>query len=350
MKINILVPFTSLTGGIRVIFLYANYFTSKGHDVICYVPMKAYKFSNQPILKVLKKSLGNTFKRGTRVRWFDCNFKIRLVPLMNNKFVRDADISIATAWPTAYDLNNLKDTKGKKVYFVQGYETWCGDRKEVEDTYRFNLNKVVITKTLKNMINENVNMESYVVYNGLDSNEFIKGNKVENKNINILMLYNSSINKGTTEGMSILKNIHNKYNVNIRLFGFKKGKDIPVDFEFYENPSREDLMKLYRESDIYVFPSKIEAWGLPVMEAMANKCAIVGNNVGCVEELCTNNENALIINDLNYKEMEDKIEFLINNRDLLKSIQEGGYNLVKEFTWEASFKRFEEYLITLLNK
>ena len=112
MKINIFVPFTSLTGGIRVIFLYANYFTSKGHDVICYVPMKAYKFSNQPILKVLKKSLGNTFKRGTKVKWFNCNFKIKLVPLMNNTFVRDADISIATAWPTAYDLNSLKDTKG----------------------------------------------------------------------------------------------------------------------------------------------------------------------------------------------------------------------------------------------
>lgn len=348
MKINILVPFTSLTGGVRVVFLYANYFTSKGHDVICYVPMKAYKFSNQPILKVLKKSIGNIFIRGARVKWFNCNFKIKLVPLMNNKFVRDADITIATAWPTAYDLNNLKDTKGKKVYFVQDYETWCGDKKEVEDTYRFNLNKVVITKTLQNMIIDNIKESSYVIYNGLDSNEFIKREKVKNEKLNILMLYNRAVNKGTAEGITILKNIKKKYDVNVRLFGFKKGNNIPDDFEFYENPKRIDLMNLYSESDIYVFPSKIEAWGLPVMEAMANKCAIVGNNVGCVKELCTDGENALIINELNYKEMEAKIEMLINDRELLTKIQENGYKLSKDFTWNVSFDKFEEYLKSLL--
>lgn len=349
MKINILVPFTAPTGGIRVMFLYSNYFVSKGHDVVCYVPMKAYKFSNKPILKVVKSSLGNVLKRGSKVNWFNCNFKIKLVPVISNTFVRDADISIATAWPTAYDLNMFKESKGKKVYFVQGYETWSGDKKEVEDTYRFSLNKVVITKELQKKMLDNFKEESHIVYNGLDSNEFISEEKISNENIKILMLYNRASNKGTIEGIDVLKRIKEKYkNVHIRLFGFKKGNNIPSDFEFFENPERKDLINLYRESDIYVFPSKKEAWGLPVMEAMANKCAVVGNNVGCVKELCTNGENALIVDNLDYKVMEEKIEELINNRELLIKIQNGGYELAKDFKWENSFKKFEGYLKSLI--
>ena len=34
MKINFVIPFKRLSGGIRVVFLYANYLVGKGHDVV----------------------------------------------------------------------------------------------------------------------------------------------------------------------------------------------------------------------------------------------------------------------------------------------------------------------------
>ena len=35
MKINFIIPFKRLSGGIRVVYIYANYLVSQGHDVCC---------------------------------------------------------------------------------------------------------------------------------------------------------------------------------------------------------------------------------------------------------------------------------------------------------------------------
>ena len=43
---------------------------------------------------------------------------------LKNKYIRDAEFAIATAWPTAYDVNSLEQIKGRKIYFVQDYEPY----------------------------------------------------------------------------------------------------------------------------------------------------------------------------------------------------------------------------------
>ena len=347
MKINYIIPFNILTGGIRVAFLYGNYLSTKGHDIIFYIPLIPYK-TNKNFLQCVKFFLGN-IKRGTKVSWLKCNFKIKIVPLIKNNFIRDADITIATSWPTSFDVYNLNDKKGKKVYFIQDYEIWYGKEEVVNSTYTLDFNRVVITKKLQKLLKTKFNVESKVIYNGLNKNEFINGEKKDTKNKTILMLYNEASNKGTEEGIKILRNIKNKYDVKIVLFGFKKGDNIPQDFEFYENPERNVLMKLYREASIYLFPSKNESWGMPVMEAMSNKCAVVGNNVGCLEEVGIDGYNCLRVNDLDYNDMQIKIERLLNDKELLKKIQENAYTTSKKFVWENSFLQMEKYFQNLIN-
>lgn len=347
VKINIILPFTFLTGGIRVIFLYANYLTQKGHDVVCYVPMKAYKF-NKGNIKMIKSSIGNTFIRGHKVKWFECRFKIKLIPIINNKFIRKADISIATAWPTAYDVYYLDVNRGKKVYFIQDYEIWSGEKEKVDKSYQLDLNRITITNRLKTLLENKFNSKSTVIYNGLDKDEFLVGDKKHNLKISILMLYNNSENKGAKEGVEILKEISNKYDVDIKLFGYTNPNNLPENFKFYENPTRKTLINLYRDSDIYLFTSKFESWGLPVMEAMANKCAVVGNNTGCLAEIGINNINSIIIDNCDYKEMKFQLENLLNDTERLSIIQQNGYELATKYEWEDSFKKFEKYLKNLL--
>ena len=343
MKINFILPFTGLTGGIRVDFIYCNYLVSRGYDITCYVPMIAYKFNNN-LFQRIKASVGNTVKRGTKVNWFDCNFKIKLVPKINDFFIRDADFTIATAWPTAYDVYKLSDKKGKKIYLIQDYEIWSGKKEDVDGSYRLDLNRLIVTKTLKELLEDKFKVESKVIYNGLSDSEFIKEDKKLNNRKTILMLYNTDLRKGSKEGIEILNNIYEKYNIRVILFGVKKGKDIPDNFEFYENPSREKLMKLYRESDIYLFTSKHESWGLPAIEAMANKCAVVGNRVGFLNEIAKDEKEALIIDNFDYKLMCEKVENLLNDDEKLKSLQNNGYKLARNFRWKDSFNKFEECL------
>ena len=83
MRINIVVPSTVLGGGLRVIFTYANYFVDKGHDVIVYIP-KLFSWCDIDNEKInYKTSLANTFKRRTKIAWFDNKFDVKLVLKIN---------------------------------------------------------------------------------------------------------------------------------------------------------------------------------------------------------------------------------------------------------------------------
>lgn len=347
MKINFVVPSTVLGGGIRVIFLYSNYLVSKGHDVVVYVPMLAYRpGKNFPIIKT---SIANTFKRGTKVSWMECSFKVKLAFCIRDKFIRDADVTIASAWFTADDVYHLSPRKGKKAYFIQDYEIWNQDENKVDATYRLNMNRIVITKALKELLYNKFKVDSTVIYNGLFESEYIQTEKIMNKKRSIIMLCNVASYKGGRKGIEILERIRQKYDARIILFGINKPGGIPENFEFYVQPERKKLIALYQASDILLFPSLQEAWGLTAMEAMASKCAVVGNNTGCLKELCTDGEEALI-EEFDFDGLERKVEQLINDDELLRMIQENGYQLALKLKWENSFEKLENYLFKIVTE
>lgn len=345
MKINVIIPFTYLTGGIKVIFLYANYLSENNYDVVCYVPKIPYRF-NFSFVDYIKNFIKNTFFWKRDSNWNSKNFKLISVPLINDKYIRDADITIATAWPTANSLNKLSHKKGKKVYFIQAYEVFSGKEKKVNATYTLLLNRIVVTKKLHDLLKTKFNVESTIIYNGLLSNEFIRKPKPKHLIKNILMLVNTSPNKGYSEGLKILKTLSLKYDINVTLFGVKAIEDIPDNFIFLEKPSRDILLEAYYNADIYLFTSKYESWGLPVLEAMSYQCAVVGMNTGALEEIGKNDYNALIAN--NYSELYSLLEKLLNDDILLKKLQLNGYELAKQYNWENSYEIFENYLRSLI--
>lgn len=50
----------------------------------------------------------------------------------------------------------------------------------------------------------------------------------------------------------------------------------------------EALIKLYRETLLFIFPSLVEGFGIPILEAMKYGCAIVSSNRSCLPEVCGN--------------------------------------------------------------
>ncbi|MCH3965042.1 MAG: glycosyltransferase family 4 protein [Clostridium sp.] len=348
MKINFIIPFTGKTGGIKIIFEYANRLSECGHDIVIYVPMRAYRFNNKGIigkLKTIKSSIGNTFKRGTKVDWFRLNVPVKLVPKINNKYIRDADVVIATAWPTAYDIYNLDDMKGKKYYFIQHYEIWSGKKEEVDNTYKLPLKQIVIAQWLKDLMKNKFKKSNVdIAYNGIDFNEFYNNRKNFNNNI-ISMMYSRQDWKGYKEGLKAFEGIRDRYpNLKLILFGMEKGDDIPDYADFYLNPSKEELRQIYSASDIFIFPSKFEGWGLTPLEAMACKCAVVGTRVGCFDEIGIHSQNVMLSEPNDTDTMEYNIQQLLDDKQLLRNISEAGYKSVLKFDWNKSVENFEKIL------
>lgn len=69
----------------------------------------------------------------------------------------------------------------------------------------------------------------------------------------------------------------------------KISKEKNIKFTFIEKISEEGLIELYRNTSVYVFPSFIEGFGMPLIEAMANDCKVVCSNIEVFKEVCNNN-------------------------------------------------------------
>lgn len=339
MKINFILPFKRMSGGIRVVYIYANYLVQQGHEVCCYVPMISYRGKGQNILFRIKASLSNTIKKES---WFECKFPVKIVPLIRDSFIEDADVVIATAWQTSFDVNKLSEKKGRKYYFIQGYEVFNGNINDVEKTYSLGISMITISKKLQNKLLKFSNDVS-VIYNGLYDSEYIKGEKKHLNKFTIMIMYHEDEHKGTSEGLEVIQKIKEKYdNIQIIIFGRKISKKFDQDYIVEESPQREKLMKLYEKADVYLFTSKIEAWGLPIVEAMANKCAVIGRKIGALDELY-DGKNAIIVNDIN--EMYEALERAYKNRLFLYEVQDAAYCTAKSLSWDKSAQKFESIIL-----
>ncbi|EHI77506.1 MULTISPECIES: glycosyltransferase family 4 protein [Streptococcus] len=339
MKINFILPFKRMTGGIRVIYTYANYLIDQGHDVVCYVPMISYRGRNQTIFYRIKASLGNTLKNDN---WFDKKFDLKRIPVVSEKYIRDADVVIATAWQTAYDVANFSSRKGHKFYFIQDYEIFNGGKEEVEASYRLPLTLITVTRSLKKAIQKFTDKTIYVVYNGLSDNEYLHTEKISHKDLTLMMMYHESEHKKSQEGLQIIAKLKKRYpDMKINIFGRRIPEKLPDTYNVLINPEREKILKMYQESDVYLFTSEIEAWGLPIVEAMANKCAVVGRSRGALLEL-SNGQNTIVVEELS--EIYNKVVHLQEDRLLLAQVQNEGYKTVIPLNWSNSCLEFEKII------
>jgi len=349
VKLNIVIPSSVLGGGIKMIFTYANELTERGHDVVVYIP-KLFVWTNLDGGKLnIKTSLANSFKRGRKVPWYDVKFKIKLPLKIEDKYIRDADVVIASAWYTAQSVFDLSPSKGKKAYFVQDYEIWHQDKSVVDNSYKLNMERICTTNTLAMTLKTECNVDSQVVYNGIDDNEFIVGEKLLNHPRTFIMLGNFSDYKGGRNGLNILLRLKMEFGIRAIIFGIKKYDFVPPEIEYYIMPKRVKLIELIRQSDVLLFPTLQEAWGLTAIEAMANKTAVVGMNTGCLKEIGVNGDNCLL-SEFDYEILYQNAVRLIKDDTLLKKIQDCGYETALNFRWKKSFEKMESILLELVKQ
>ncbi len=347
MNIAFILPFRSASGGVKIVIQYASILRKKGHSVKIYVPVIPYRFGYQ--LKNFKASfwqlhgiLSNLIK-GPFVYLPPEKYSISFIPWISDLFIKEPDVIVATAWPTAFSVFQMKFSKAEKYYFIQGYEIYTGPKEKIIASYNLPLNKIVLSSWLTNiMIDKYCNKKIYKVNNGIDINFFSNSEKEYHDNPQILMHYSPYPWKGGDDGLQILTYIKKKYpKVKIVTFGRKKVKTLPLNFNYHVNPSKHLLKKLYCQSDIFLFTSKSEGSPLPPLEAMACKCALVGTKVGAVPEYAENLISALLYEPDDIDALKNGVELLIQNLDLRKKISLEGEKAAKKMSIEDAVNEFE---------
>ncbi|MBI3103817.1 glycosyltransferase family 4 protein [Candidatus Daviesbacteria bacterium] len=95
----------------------------------------------------------------------------------------------------------------------------------------------------------------------------------------------------------------------------------------------EELVALYRQAAVFVMPSFEEGFGIPILEAMAGRCAVVSSNAGALLEV--GGDGAIYFDPASPEDMADKIDQVLNDKNLQVELIEKGQKRVKLFSWKS---------------
>ena len=118
------------------------------------------------------------------------------------------------------------------------------------------------------------------------------------------------------------------------------------DVVFQKDISAQELPLVYKHARAFIFPSEYEGFGLPVLEAMACGCPVVLADNGVFREI--GGEAALYF-DLNNEQMlKHRIEQVLEDESLRKSLIKKGFEREKQFSWELTAKGYYNSILKAL--
>jgi glycosyltransferase involved in cell wall biosynthesis len=110
---------------------------------------------------------------------------------------------------------------------------------------------------------------------------------------------------------------------------------------FLHSKSDEELVKVYASCDAFVFPPQI-TWGLAVTEAMAASKPVIVSNACGASEIIEDNFNGMIFEHAKPEQISKKVELLINDQGLRRSIGRNAFEYVAtNLSWKNYAKTME---------
>lgn len=334
-----------ISGGNRAIFELADGLSKLGHQTILYYPIKPYQFARKlySFLDILRISKDIYVNLTSHVDWYPIKSTIKRVPFIHERFIEDADICIATAWPTAFSVSKLSSKKGKKIYFIQHYETWSGPKNLVDKSYMLPMIKVVTSKWLVRTIKKECCVKiRYRIPPGIDF-ELFRKQKNKNKD-EVLMIYDPLPWKGFKNSLEAFR-LAKKQRPSLKLIVFGKKKiKLPDCSEFHYKPNLKKVIELYAKAPVFIFGSYYEGFGAPPLEAMASGCAVICTNVGAIPEYAKNGLSAFIHQPCDIEGMAKSIIILIKNNALREKMVVEAEKLIQPFSLAITLKRWDSLL------
>ncbi len=112
---------------------------------------------------------------------------------------------------------------------------------------------------------------------------------------------------------------------------------------------QQKLERLYREADCFICPSRLEGFGIVLLEAAANNLAIVANDIPVFREIFSDNE-ALYFEQNSPYDLAEKILELINKPNLISVRQVKARNKIKYYTWQNVVKNYVSLYSSMISR
>ena len=339
------------SGDYKVIYEQANRLVMDGWEIYIVYPVHTFirRITLRNILGTIKRYLkgfvGNSFK----AKWFDLDSRIHEIKVFSLKEhnVPKTSFYCATSLETSYYLNEYKIPADNKIYYIQGYETWNVPEPYTSNSYKFDMKKIAIAPYLVEKV-KGAGSEVSFIPNGFDFNAFGIDNPIENRNHHVGMMMYASNNdiKRCSDMIAAFEKVKIDIpDLKVLVFGVPvRPQNLPEWFEYYQQPEKSLLRKLYNTAAVFVAASRTEGMALPPAEAFICGCALCCTDIGGFGIYAIENKTALLSPVFDINKLAENIEFLMKHDDVRINFAKVGNELMQQFTWEKAYRKFKKVL------
>ena len=108
--------------------------------------------------------------------------------------------------------------------------------------------------------------------------------------------------------------------------------------------SEEEKEKLLLDAAVFVYPSLLEGFGLPVLEAMAAGVPVVASNRSSLPEVM--GEAGILVDPYKPEEIAQAVDAVLADQELAAELSRRGKERAQQFTWEKTAETVLEILRT----
>ncbi|MDI6602294.1 MAG: glycosyltransferase family 4 protein [Thermoanaerobacteraceae bacterium] len=343
LKISFVLPHKNLTGGLKMLLTQMKSLRKKGHYISA----------------VLKGENGES----ALPDWFDISVDEEIIVPHNEsylKYIKDDDIIVA-GW--VGQLKELSNNNIPVFYWEQGHEWLFGDipdvarvsviRRYLKENYSQNVYIAAVSTFVSKILSSRYSRNTPVIPNFIDTDFYYPSSNYKPGNT-ILLVGNPTLRfKGFDIALNAL-NLLEKAG-----YRFKLKWVTPVQFqlnnvsfpiEIVIRPSQEELANIYRTSDIFLFTSWYEGFGMPPLEAMASGTPVVATRCGGIDTYAKNQENALIFEPGDVNGLTAGLAFFLKNEKMRQLFGQKGRETALMFNINKGINELEKYLVKVANK
>jgi glycosyltransferase involved in cell wall biosynthesis len=98
---------------------------------------------------------------------------------------------------------------------------------------------------------------------------------------------------------------------------------------FLQDVPNEDLPGIYQLADAFIYPSRFEGFGIPILEALFSRTPVITSSGSCFDE--AGGKSSMYVDPDDTDEMIHAIRLVLENEKLRSEMQENGYEHARKF-------------------
>jgi glycosyltransferase involved in cell wall biosynthesis len=328
-KVIFVLPATTLSGGIRVVFEVAEGLSARGIDTEIWSLISPISWEI------------------TAVPLKQFNSYLSMIHALQ---VEDA-IKVATWWETADVVFLSSINHGLPVQFVQEFETWFypDDRSgqaAVVSCYRPEF-QYLTTASYQFEELLSIGIQPKLIPVGYDSKTYFQLENVDRQSGVILALGRSFFQKNFKMTARAWNRISHT-NLRLWLFGHEPGILTGHNVSYYDRPSNSEVNELLNKAEVFVQTSIHEGFSLPIIEAMAAGCPVITTDSHGNRDFCSDRVNCLVVEQNNDEQLAKLISELLGDPSLRRRLSEEGLATARNYQWSGLLDRYHAYFSAFL--